>query len=404
MDIALKDKKGTTSTNIFKTMSLSEAALFFLTLLLWIDRVLLTYIRAFAMSLPIIGRFVDYIIAAVYAVLIVCSAPKILKKMRMADLLFALATVVICALNYIFFPSNAEILDEYLPNFLLLTFPLYFIGLSLDFEKVYPWLYRLSLITIPAFTIYKLFVSAPMTDVQSMYEGDMWSAYNMLPHVCVVAIAALKKPGFINVALTATGVIMISLLGSRGPFICAVLSIVTYLVFFKKYKRPVLSYFAIALVAIIVILGLNDIMQFLYDLAEDAGLSVRIFEKFFSGKLSDSSDRDIIAVELYENMSTFGHGLLSDRLAVGIYAHNLAVELWYSFGIIFGTVILGGIIVILLRAALVTRRIEKSAMLFIPLFFAGFVKLFLSGTILNEIYFFLLIGISMNFIRESKTR
>ena len=325
--------------------------------------------------------------------------------MRASDFFFLLATVIICLLNYIVFPLNVEVLDDLLPKFLFLTFPLYFIGLSLDFEKVYPWLYRLSLVTIVAFTLYKLFISTPMSDVQSMYHGDMWSAYNILPHVCVVAIAMLRKPGFINIALTAMGVVMIAFLGSRGPLLCAVLAMAVYMVFFKKYKNPFLVYFIMIIVAVAVIMELETIMLFFYDISKDAGLSIRIFEKFFGGAISDNTGRNYIAKCLYERIAEntiFGYGLFSDRVAIGTYSHNIAIELWHSFGVVFGNVLLGTIIIVLGRATQALKKACRYDLLYIPFLFTGFVKLFLSNSFLEEIYFFWLLGISVNLIRSSK--
>ena len=406
MNVVLKNNKNKSTSNKSQSLSFSsETALFFLTLLLWIDRILLTYIRAFALRLPFIGSLTDYFIIVAYAFLIVFSIPQILKHLRLGDFIFLFVTVIICVLNHLLFVDNVEVSNEFLPVFLFLTFPLYFVGVSLDFEKVYPWLYRLSLITIASFTVYKLFFSAPMTDVESLYAGDMWSAYNVLPHVCVVALAALKKPGLINIAMTVTGIVMIALLGSRGPLLCAVLAIIVYLIFFKRHKHPFLTCFSIIAVAMVVIIQLNTIMQVLYELADSAGLSIRIFDKFFEGTFSDSSDRDKIAVQLYERIAenpVFGYGLFSDRVATGTYAHNIAIELWHAFGVFFGTAILGGIVVILGRAAIKVKKIEQYALLYIPLFFAGFVKLFLSGSILNELYLFMLLGFSVNLMRPRK--
>ena len=404
MGIVLKYKDRTVSDSM-KSMSLSEVALFFLTLLLWIDRILLTYIRAIMMRIPIVGFMTDYLILAAYILLIVFSVPRILKRMRAVDGVFIFIIVTICLVNYIIFPENAAVLNMYLPNFLFLTFPLYCIGLSLDFEKVYPWLYRLSLLTIPAFTAYKLFISAPMTDVQSVYQGDMWSAYNLLPHVCVVAVAMLRKPGLVNIALTMMGVVMLASMGSRGPLLCTILAMAAYLLFFKKYKHPFLAGFLIVFVAVTVMLGLDTIMQLLYDIAKEAGLSVRIFEKYFEGSFSDSTGREVIAARLYERIARepiFGYGIFADRVAVGTYAHHIVIELWHSFGVVLGSAILGGIIIVLLRAAKAAKKADRYALLFLPLLFAGFIKLFLSNSFLEEIYLFWLLGIAVNFIRSSK--
>ena len=405
MDIVLKENKNRMVKNHLKSMSFSEIALFVLTLLLWTDRILLTYVRAIMMRLPIIGFMADYMITAVYVVLIVFSVPRILKCMQIKDLFFVFTTVIICLLNYLVFPDNTEILDDLLPNFLFFTFPLYFIGLSLDYEKVFPWMYRLSLVTIAAFTVYKLFISTPMTDTQSIYQGDMWGAYNILPHVCVAALAMLKKPGFINIASSVLGILMLSFLGSRGPLLCVVMAIVFYLIFYKKYKKPFLAYSLIVLGGASLMMGIDFIMSLLYIISQKTGLSIRIFDKFFEGSFSNSTSRDVIASRLIERISenpVLGYGLFSDRMALDTYAHHIVIELWHSFGVLFGTAVLVGMIVVLLRAAKVVKKADEYALLFIPLLFTGFIKLFLSNSFLEEIYLYWLLGIAVNFIRSSK--
>ena len=61
-----------------------------------------------------------------------------------------------------------------------------------------------------------------------------------------------------------------------------------------------------------------------------------------------------------------------------------------------------GMIVVLLRAAKVVKKADEYALLFIPLLFTGFIKLFLSNSFLEEIYLYWLLGIAVNFIRSSK--
>ena len=123
MNVVGISKLDSTCINNNKRMTISEVSLCLLTLLLWIDRILLSYIRAFIMRIPIIGAMADYFIGAAYVILIVLSLPKICKCMRLADLFFGIAVVVICLLNLLLFPENEAVLIEYLPAFLFFTFP-----------------------------------------------------------------------------------------------------------------------------------------------------------------------------------------------------------------------------------------------------------------------------------------
>lgn len=398
-------KQATPALHQIKSAPLSEIALFALTLLIWCDRILLTYVHAVLIRVPLIGGAADLIISAVYLVLILLALPQIFKKLKLADLFFGVAVLLVCLFHFIIFPENTAIFKENFPTLLLFTFSLYFIGVTLDFEKIYPWLYKLSLITIVAFTLYKLFVGEPMDEIQSTYEGDMWGAYNFLPHVCLVAIRMLKKPNPLNVTLSVVGIAMLAFLGSRGPLLCVILAIASYLILFKKYKRPFLAYFLIITAAITLLIFLEPIMQFLYELSADLGLSIRVFDKYFGGEISSSTSRERIIEKLQVMISDnpiIGHGLYGDRAAIGIYAHNIAIELWHAFGVILGTAVLGGIMIVLLRGALITKKQKDYALLFLPLFFSGFIKLFLSGSILDEIYLFLLLGLAVSMIRARK--
>lgn len=407
MKIVFKNSTVKSFLEEFKHMSISEIALFFLTLLIWVDRILLSYADAVLMRLPIIGSLSDYIIAAIYVILIPLALPKIFENVRASDIILGFIVIIVCLLNLVVFPSNSLFLQKYLPTFLLLTFPLYYIGLSFDIEKLYPWVYALSSITIVAFSMYKLFISAPMDDIESMYQGDMQSSYFVLPHVCVVSIAAIKKPTWVNIPLSALGIIIIALMGSRGPLICITLAIVVYLVFFKQYKKPILAYTLIIMIAIALLLSLEQMMIMLYKLAESVGLSVRVFDKFLEGAFASSGSRERIKDILLEKISEnpiLGYGLFSDRVAAGNYAHSIAIELWHAFGIFLGSAILGSIAFILIRAFLmIEKQRYEWVCLFISLLFSGFVKLFLSGSFLDEIYLFLLLGICVRLIRSRKT-
>lgn len=388
-------------------INLGETALFLLTLMLWCRRILMTYVRAFLMRLPVIGRMADEIIIVCYVMLIIFALPEIFRKLRLIDIYFGLAVSLVCVFNYALFPRNVEMLNEHLPTFLFYTFPLYFIGLSMDRGKMYPWLYRFSVLTIILFTLYKLFVTAPMTDTQSVYEGDMWSSYNLLPHVSVVALHMLRKPRILNTGATVIGIVMLASLGTRGSLLGVIVVIAIYLLFFKKYRYPRVTRLLIILSALLILLFMDGIMLLLQELSENMGLSVRIFEKYFEGSLSESSSRELIRTLLMQRIKenpVFGHGLYADRTYIGTYAHNIIIELWLDFGVLAGTGIFAAMIAVFLKTMKQLKKAPDEILLLLPLFAAGFLKLFLSVSYLEEIYLFWLIGLCVSFVRESNNQ
>ncbi len=406
MSTAGKYRGGNLLSYKFKAGDLYEAALFLLTLLIWIDRILLTYIRAIIMRLPLIGSMADSLILITYIALIVLSLPKIVRSMRISDLFGSFAVLAVCILNVFFFPGNIAAMEEHLPVFLLYTFPLYYIGLSMDYERTCPWLYRLSVITIIAFTLYKLFVNAPMDEVQSLYHGDMWGSYNLLPHVGVVAMHMAKKPNVVNAAVSVLGFFMLASLGSRGPLICAILALVVYMMLFKSYRHPFLTRAMVVAAAAALLWNLDAIMLFLCELAEDVGLSVRIFEIYFEGAFTESAGRDVIRetlLNMIRERPMLGYGLYADYTAVGVYAHNIIVEFWLDFGVLVGTALFAAMIVVFLRAFKQSVS-EGYVLLLLPLLASGFVKLFMSGSYLEEMYLFLLLGFCVSLNRKLRIK
>lgn len=390
-----------------RPMTSNEFPLFLLTLLLWSDRILLSYVRALLLHLPFVGSAVDPIIITIYVVLIIMALPKILGQMKGMDVVFGVAVILACLLNFVLFPENKTMLKEQLPTFLFYTFPLYYIGISLDYDRVYPWLYRLSAITVAAFVVYKLFIGESMDEVQSIYHGDMWGSYNFLPHVGMVAMGALKKPTIANVSLSVLGITMISLLGSRGPLVCIVLAIGIYLIAFKKFKYPTLTRILIVVGASVILLSMHSVMSMLETFAKNVGLSVRVFATYLDEEFIISDRRGRIAKRLYAMIAQkpfFGHGLYADRVALRTYAHNIAIELWHAFGVVYGTGILGVLVIVLMRVAFAIKRAEKYALLIIPLFVAGFIKLFMSGSFLDEIYLYWFLGVSVRLCRDNARR
>lgn len=162
---------------------------------LWISTILLQYVRAAIMRMPIIGGYPDTVIAVYFVVMIVLSVREI--RLRSVDIVFVLVVTLCFLLENLTRGHGNEYLEAYFPSFLLNTMPLYIVGIALtqhkDEEAIIDGMYTLSCITIVVNFIYKVVFGTPMDAVMSQYVGDMDLAYNLLPHCCLVAYYARKK-------------------------------------------------------------------------------------------------------------------------------------------------------------------------------------------------------------------
>ena len=167
-----------------------------------------------------------------------------------------------------------------------------------------------------------------MDVVMSQYQGNMNLAYNLLPHCCLVAFYAAKKTNIFNVGLTVFSVIYISMLGTRGAAAILLVNIAWNIIMGKNSKRVLLKIFTLfGAIAVFVLSPLCDLLiMWMYELTQKWGLSIRIFDKLLGGTQLGSSGRDILTERLLASVNEhflFGTGLCSDRMMVGIYAHNI---------------------------------------------------------------------------------
>lgn len=377
---------------------------------IWIQSLLLQYIRAIFMRLPIIGQFPDAIIMIVTLVLIGLSLSEfIITRLELLSMMVIYGLVL---LRIMMVGQEYPDVETYLVNFMLKVLPLYFVGVNLaqkdDQEDLVHKLYILSVVTLVADMFYKLYVGAPMTEVASKYAGDMDRAYKILPHCCMIAYFAIMKSSLINRILTVVGAVYLLMLGTRGAAIIYLLFI-TVMMIKGKTGKWVIARFSVIATGITAFFMSPLFMRTLIWLNKEAtelGLSVRIFDKFLVGELTASSGRDTISETLLNAIAEnpiLGYGLCSDRIFTGTYAHNIVIELWVEFGVVFGTIFLAVLLVTMIRGYIKADNDSIRGMI-ILLAFSCFLKLFLSGTYISESLLFFLIGLCIGTIRRSRYR
>ena len=384
---------------------------FFFELLIWMiwtQTILMQYVRAVVMRIPVIGSCPDAVITILYTIVIALALPEF--RVSVKDILFVLVFSAIFVLECFF--QNNPYLDAYFPNFLVTTLLLYFVGVALseyENEEVLIYhLYILSAATIIISFIYKVVFGTPMDEIVSRYQGDMDLAYNLLPHCCLVAFYARKNINIFNVALTIFGAFYLLMLGTRGAALIILINIAWNLVTDRSSKKTIariaglFGAFGIFLTSPLY----NAAILLMYKYAQKFGLSIRIFDKLLAGTQLGASGRDHLAEQLFASIREhflLGTGLCSDRVIIGIYAHNILIELWVEFGLVIGTMLLLSLIITLLRGYIKSdSKIEKG--LIITMICSSFFKLFLSGSYVDEGFLFLLLGICVGVTRKNSAK
>jgi len=383
---------------VTNTTNVSRMMFYVLASLVWTQGTLFVYFKSVMRRLPLFGSISDdIIIPFIIVLLIAISIPYMLKKLRITDVGLYVGILLIYCFSYLLNTDNADFLSENAGLILLNTVPVYFIGSSIQEEKMIDLFYKLSLCSIVCMFIYN--------NVIGLLEQNeyMSEAYRLLPHICLVIYYAIKKPRVLNIALSLIGLIMLISYGNRGTVLLVVLFIVACLFFFRTYKhKGIIRFILITTIALLVVFS-DHILLWLVEIVGNMGMSTRAIDLFLEGEffLSESRNnlKDIMWVGIMEK-PIFGYGIAGDRCLVPLYAHDIVYEMWASFGLLFGTIFIVGIVVLICRAIKRTNS-EKSKVFIWLLVCCSFIKLFISSTYLNEPLFFLMLGMCLSVIRQN---
>ena len=390
----------------YKDCSIAEKAFILLVTMFWCSG-LLGFVTAVVERLPLVSIISPYFIPALCVFSVLVSLSYISKHICFVEILVYIVLVVLYLLNYVIFPENVVSLDRYAYYFLIGALPLYYVGKSIDVRKIDQVLYVASIFCVVVTAFYYLvYTHAEGYSGSSKMDEEshnMLAAYQVLPSVLYVIYYFLRERGLVNGIVSLLGFILISAFGTRGPLMCLILFVILVLLFTKKYKHPIWSYSIIVILGVIGLSFLTEILLLMITITQQMNMSSRIFELalnevFFGGEAS-GDERLFFAEKLGSVMeqdgSILGHGFASSFNYIGSYPHNILLELRFSFGNYLGIAIFVGIILLMFRKFIKSKNVQDQVFL-ILLFCSGFVKLFMSGTMLDEAWLYFLIGYCMS--------
>lgn len=373
---------------------------------IWGER-LLYYVRSVLLRLPIIGKFAEPFIAITIIAVILFTYRYVRLKIQPRDVFFLFVVGAIYLSHMLFFPANEKFLSDKAADYFLMVLPFFLLGVVCDIDKCIGLLEKISLAYIILGVLYFYYVSS----VVETYEMDttvdqMGIAYQYLPHVLLVLYSLLKKFNILYLIGFLLGTFMIIGTGNRG----SLLLIAVFLLFFFLFSgEKLVSWGRIILVGVIAIalLNMGSLMNLLYIVLDDMGLSVRSLIFLMDNNFMDDNGRDAVQTNLYiamQNSPLLGYGLCGDRVINGDYgdfAHNLYIEMIISFGPFLGLLIFSSILV-LLFLGFRNAKSNNQRFFFLLLFCCGFLKLFLSSSFMGERLFYMLLGFSVALIRSHK--
>lgn len=365
--------------------------------LFWTKKIVLSYVRVILMHVPVIWGYTDAIITAAVYISFFMALPTFFSRVYVRELALFMWILLVYVAYFGLFRSTRAYFMRYSRVVVLQVLPCLLLGSCLyyvDNRRLIQWIYKLSLITVIAFCIYTIFFR--VWSDKALRGGDMHSAYLFVPHVCLTYGYVLNKPRPLNIITFAAGSVMLLFLGTRGTLVCLGVYVIVTTLCSKRLKRPRL--FLLCGILAMLILFAFGVLDFLYELAENLNLSVRIFKKIEEGQVATSSGRDNITGQIWGQVlgsPVFGKGIYSDRLYMdGMYAHNVLLEclLHFGFGGALPLFAVVGCLFYRCFLALQKEQREEEKYFFLALLCCTVVKLMMSSSYLLENNLFLLIG------------
>ena len=390
---------------------ISEQRMFFILLcIIWTYQALLNYLGVVLSRIPLLGTFFQYYFRPILLILfILLSLPYIAKQLNVKDFLFTIGVLIfVCITLLINSKYNQEFINNYLPVFLLQAFPLYYIGRSvtetLFDENEVKILGTLSLICLLS-TI--LVILRDGANIQEDWSGSMYYPYIMLPHLLLILYIAVNYNSYKRILYSVVfvfGFLFMVMLGNRGSLICAVTFLLVTLYKsisrMKTHKKIILFVLIFALALFFIESRMYDLLlNSLYNFASTHGLSLRLYY-FLEGQINEPFDsgRSVIRQKVIQaiKINPLGYGLSSDVYFANAYVHNIFLEFWIDFGILFGSIFIGAILFITGKTLFNPNLEWRIKNIFWIYICCSIIKLCISGTYLKDPYIFFMIGLGIS--------
>jgi hypothetical protein len=235
-------------------------------------------------------------------------------------------------------------------------------------------------------------------------------AYSVLPHYCIVLTHGINNRDKKDILFIIISFFLLLTYGTRGPVLLASLYLIleVALGLFEKRRNRIIFITILSTLALFLVQKWEYVLIGLSKLFGNMSLSSRIFDRILDLSFFESKGRDEmldVIISKLSSMPTFGYGIAGDRIFLGAdaYVHNFYYEIICSYGYYLGYTIIG-LIIALIVVALYKCRNTTYKYVFLPVLFAGFLKLFFSSTYLTEPFFYLLLGLLVNIFRNKKIK
>lgn len=312
----------------------------------WIHGGLLYYISTALRLVTGNENIGPFLFVVYYSFLFICSYRHWIRKIQGKDIGLIVALTLIVLLSYAINTQNQENILENAKVLFVQVIPFYFVGLMLGHsKKTFDLLYLGSVATI---IVNWLYVFLILGTGRQMQEDNLAISYSVLPHALMAIWYALEKKSVKTIFVAAIGSVFILSMGSRGPVLsCVVFALLFYIT--SQKGRALKKILLIGFIGGVVLVFLQteiweEFLLWIRELIVRINLSPRVIDAIlYDAAAGSNQEREKIyevIISYIKQRPFLGYGIYGEWSMINYSAHQMVLELWAHYGVIFGTIIL----------------------------------------------------------------
>ena len=320
------------------------------------------------------------------------ALPALISRFELKMLVLAFATALIYFIQNLFFPQHEEYFSQTFNSFLLTVFPAAICFLAVrDYGTLLKWLLKLST-GISAICLLGMLISGP-----NLFGGQYVMGFSnslILPTNFLLAFIYRKETvmweKIVYILMVASNCICIAIFGARG----ALVAILVFAFYFSLKSNPgstkrFLICIFLLIIGLLFLLYYEQIILSLNELLNEMGFRSRTIKIILTDVAHDSGRNEIweeLMTDLRQNIFAI-RGINADYTLLGVYAHNIVLELFYDLGPVLAVSFL--IYILYCGYSTICSPLTDYSVVLNICMFSCFPNLLWSGSVWTSMYFWI---------------
>ncbi|QCR31986.1 O-antigen ligase [Lysinibacillus sp. SGAir0095] len=354
-----------------------------------------------------LGSMVQTLSKGLVGILLLYTFPIILKRSLGLFIVVYYIAILIFSLHYLLFPQNQEYMSDLIFPFFFMCLPIFIYSRSLENWGIFKQ--TMTKASVIIFVLGLILGIQIVSGAASVGDYSMTLSYYLLLPSIIFVDKLLDQFSISSLVVSVLSIVIILSIGSRGAIMCIGVFVLLKLIKpnaeIPLTKSRVFLYIVLLVSTSLILLNFKSILLSIDNLLGEYGIHSRSIRLFLAPEVSLSGREGIyekVLAAIGEH-PILGIGLAGDRqITNGVYAHNLLLEVLINFGVVLGSLLIVFLLVIMLKTLFVRDlKVYNMLIMWISI---GLVSLFVSGSYLTELNFWIFLGLILSYYKQKSYR